>query len=140
MDKVHAGGLGGTFGGNPVACRAAMAGIDILEELNQSGRMGQLAESIPKRLHAIAEKSPFVREARGLGAMYSLEICDGSSEAAPSKERAEKVLHNCLTDGLIMILAGTGGNVIRTLMPLTISDAELEEGMMILEKNILALS
>ena len=140
MDKVHAGGLGGTFGGNPVACRAALAAIAVLEEMEQNGKMAELGEAIPERLHAIAERSPFVKEARGLGAMYSLEICDGLAEAAPSKERAEEVLHNCLADGLIMILAGTGGNVIRTLMPLTISDGELEEGMSILEKNILALS
>ncbi|MBH31857.1 MAG: 4-aminobutyrate--2-oxoglutarate transaminase [Candidatus Marinimicrobia bacterium] len=140
MDKVHAGGLGGTFGGNPVACRGAMAAIAVLEELEQSGRMAKLADKVTSRFCAIAEKSSFVKEARGLGAMYSLDICDDTFKKAPSKERAEKVLHNCLADGLLMILAGTGGNVIRTLMPLTISDGELEEGMSILEKNILVLS
>ena len=140
MDKVHAGGLGGTFGGNPVACRGAMVAIAVLEELKQSGRMAHLAEDIVSRFHAISEKSSFVKEARGLGSMYSLEICDGTSGEAPSKNRAEEVVLNCLTDGLIMILAGTDGNVIRTLMPLTISDAELEEGIAILKKNILALS
>ena len=72
--------------------------------------------------------------------MYSLELCDGTPEAKPSKEKAAEVLHNCLQDGLIMILSGTYGNVIRTLMPLVISDEELDEGMVILEKNVLALS
>ena len=140
MDKVHAGGLGGTFGGNPAACRAGLAAIGLLEELQASGRLDQLTTVIPERLHALAEKSPFVNEARGIGAMYSLELCDGIPEAKPSKERAAEVLHNCLQDGLIMILSGTYGNVIRTLMPLVISDEELDEGMVILEKNVLALS
>ena len=140
MDKVHAGGLGGTFGGNPAACRAGLAVIGLLEELQASGRLDQLTTVIPERLHALAEKSPFVNEARGIGAMYSLELCDGTPDAKPSKERAAEVLHNCLQDGLIMILSGTYGNVIRTLMPLVISDEELDEGMAILEKNVLALS
>ncbi|MDP6578229.1 MAG: aminotransferase class III-fold pyridoxal phosphate-dependent enzyme [Candidatus Marinimicrobia bacterium] len=140
MDKVHVGGLGGTFGGNPASCRAGLAAIGQLEQLQASGRLDQLSTAIPQRLHALSEKSPFVNEARGIGAMYSLELCDGASEAKPSKERASEVLQNCLQDGLIMILSGTYGNVIRTLMPLVISDAELDEGMAILEKNVLSLS
>ena len=140
MDKVHAGGLGGTFGGNPASCQAGLAAIGQLEQLQASGRLDQLSTAIPQRLHVLSEKSPFVNEARGIGAMYSLELCDGASEAKPSKERASEVLQNCLQDGLIMILSGTYGNVIRTLMPLVISDAELDEGMAILEKNVLSLS
>ncbi|MDP6594189.1 MAG: aminotransferase class III-fold pyridoxal phosphate-dependent enzyme [Candidatus Marinimicrobia bacterium] len=139
MDAVHAGGLGGTFGGNSLACQSALGAIEILEKLRGDGRLDHLSGSIPHKFQALQERSPFVSDARGIGCMYSLEICDGTPAENPSKERANKLLDRCLQAGLIMILAGTDGNVIRTLMPLTISDGELKEGIEILEENILVL-
>lgn len=139
MDAVHVGGLGGTFSGNPVACQSALGAMEVLEELKGSGRLDHLAKLIPQRFQAIRKQSRFVSDARGIGCMYSLEMCDGRAEERPSKKKANELLNRCLQDGLIMILAGTDGNVIRTLMPLTISDDELEEGIAILEKNVRTL-
>lgn len=137
MDCVHLGGLGGTFGGNPVACQSALGAIEIIERLESIGRLAELARTVPERMNSISNKSRFVSDVRGIGCMYSLEVSDGSSENNPSKEKASEVLNLCLQDGLIMILSGEHGNVIRTLFPLTISDDYLELGMSIIEKHLM---
>ena len=137
MDSVHIGGLGGTFGGNPVSCQSALGAIEIIEKLNAGGRLEQLAYHTTERMDQIAERSKFISDSRGIGCMYSLEICDGNTEQLPSKEKADQVLNGCLQDGLLMILSGEDGNVIRTHFPLSISDDDLEIGMSIIEKHLL---
>lgn len=139
MDSVHRGGLGGTFGGNPLSCAAALGAIEAIEDLDSCGRLGELAAHVPERLKGIASRSRFVTDVRGLGCMMALEIGDGEPEGKPSKERAERVARGCIEDGVILILSGTEGNVIRLLMPLTISEEALEEGIAIIESNILKL-
>lgn len=137
MDSVHVGGLGGTFGGNPVSCQSALGAIEIIKQLVTDGRLEQLAFQTSNRMDQIAKKSRFISDSRGIGCMYSLEICDGSLEQLPSKEKADQILNGCLQDGLLMILSGEDGNVIRTHFPLSISDDDLEIGMSIIEKHLL---
>jgi len=137
MDSVHVGGLGGTFGGNPVSCQSALGAIEIIENLIDCGRLEQLAYQTSERMDQIAGRSKFISDSRGIGCMYSLEVCDGTPEKNPSKEKAEQIQNGCLQDGLLMILSGEDGNVIRTHFPLSITDDDLEIGMSIIEKHLL---
>ena len=96
-----------------------------------------MAYHTSERMDQIAERSKFISDSRGIGCMYSLEICDGTPEKIPSKEKAEQIQNGCLQDGLLMILSGEDGNVIRTHFPLSITDDDLEIGMSIIEKHLL---
>lgn len=131
MDSVGDGGIGGTFGGNPVACAAALAVIDVLEGNLQRARL--LGEKLQSRLAGFARSYEIIGEARGLGPMAALELVQDRKTKEPFKAATERVARYAYEHGLITITAGTYGNVIRTLMPLTISDEELEEGLQILE-------
>ena len=132
MDKVHAGGLGGTFGGNPVSCAAALGAIETIEQDGLLARAGAVGETVASRFASFAERFPFVGEARGVGAMQALEIVHDRSLLEPDKGRTERVLALAARRGLLLLSAGLYGNVIRTLMPLSITDAELDEGLDVL--------
>jgi 4-aminobutyrate aminotransferase/(S)-3-amino-2-methylpropionate transaminase len=134
MDAPGVGGLGGTFGGNPVALAAAHAVLDEFED----GRLLQSARRIGERFSARAarwkERFALVGDVRGLGAMWALELVkDRGGSRAPAKEATQAVSTRCYQKGLVTITAGTYGNVLRTLMPLVIGDDELEEGLDVLE-------
>jgi 4-aminobutyrate aminotransferase/(S)-3-amino-2-methylpropionate transaminase len=127
MDAPHPGGLGGTFGGNPVACAAAFA---VLEELSAPGfreRAEQIAKLLHTRLDEIAAKHAIVGEVRGLGAMLALELTEQNGDAAKAVTTAAR------EKGLVLLSCGLYGNVIRLLPPLSATDEELERGLGILE-------
>ena len=131
MDSVHAGGLGGTFGGNPVACAAALGAIDTIERLRLVDRARHIGETMLHRLRAIAARHPVVGDVRGRGAMIAVELVSpGSLEPDPETTRA--IAAACHRQGLVVLTAGSYGNVLRFLPPLVIPDALLDEGLDIL--------
>src|SRR2546426_1906853 len=127
MDAVHPGGLGGTFGGNPVACAAALAVLDELSSPGFRERADQIATLLHARLSELAGKHELVGEIRGLGSMLALELAEQSGEAAKAVTTAAR------EKGLIILSCGLYGNVIRLLPPLSATDEELERGLAILE-------
>jgi len=130
MDAVHPGGLGGTFGGNPVACAAAAAVLDELAAPGFRERADQIAALMRKRLDDIASRHPVVGEVRGLGSMLALEL------AEPSAAVAKQVLAGARERGLVLLACGLDGNVIRLLPPLSATDDELDRGLTILEEAL----
>jgi 4-aminobutyrate aminotransferase / (S)-3-amino-2-methylpropionate transaminase / 5-aminovalerate transaminase len=128
MDAPHPGGLGGTFGGNPVSCAAACAVLDALAEPGFRERAETVGRLIRGRLEALAEKHREIGEVRGLGPMLAIEIAEKSGEA--TKAVTTKAREN----GLLLLSCGLYGNAIRLLPPLTATDAELERGLDILEQ------
>jgi len=133
MDSAQVGGLGGTYGGNPVACAAALASIDFLESRRIPQRAAEIGRRVEERFRAFAERFAFIGESRGLGAMRALELVVDRNTKEPDKDRTDRVIRNAYERGLILISAGTYGNVVRTLMPLVIGDEELQEGLNVLE-------
>jgi 4-aminobutyrate aminotransferase/(S)-3-amino-2-methylpropionate transaminase len=133
MDQPIAGGLGGTYAGNPVACAAALEAVRLLEDGNLLERARAVGEKTRRRFRAMAEKHPIIGDVRGIGAMNALELVKDRATREPAKDEAGAVSKHCYERGLLTITAGTYGNVLRTLMPLTISDEELDEGLDILE-------
>lgn len=133
LDAVPPGGLGGTFGGNPVACAAALGAIETLEGDGLVARAGVLGAAVAARFDEFVQRYPFVGEARGIGAMRALEIVTDQESRAPDKTRTERLLDDAARQGVLALSAGLHGNVIRTLMPLVMSDAELGEALDVLE-------
>ena len=133
MDAVQPGGLGGTFGGNPVACAAALGVIETLERDDLPARAVAIGAVVERRFADFAERFPFVGDARGVGAMRALELVTDRASLAPDRARTERVLALAASRGLLLLSAGLHGNVIRALMPLVLSDAELAEGLAVLE-------
>ena len=133
MDAVQPGGLGGTFGGNPVACAAALGAFEAMREGGLPARANQIGAVVERRFAGFAERFPFVGDARGVGAMRALELVTDRASLEPDKKRTERVLALAASRGLLLLSAGLHGNVIRTLMPLVLSDEELAEGLLVLE-------
>jgi 4-aminobutyrate aminotransferase / (S)-3-amino-2-methylpropionate transaminase / 5-aminovalerate transaminase len=126
MDAVHAGGLGGTYGGNPVACAAAMGAIDEMRTHDLAARARAIEAIIRRRLDAIAADHPTIGDIRGRGAMMAIELVKpGTLE--PDAARAGAVAAYCHKNGVVVLTCGTWGNVFRFLPPLSISDELLEE-------------
>ena len=130
MDAVHVGGLGGTFGGNPVACAAALAVLDELTAPGFAKRAEHVGSFLRARLDEIAANQPLVGEVRGLGAMLALELTEQSADAARAVTTAAR------EQGLVILSCGLYGNVIRLLPPLSATDEELERGLAILEEAL----
>ncbi len=133
MDAAQPGGLGGTFVGNPVACAAALAAIEVLERERIPERAAAIGERVRARFESWCQAFEQVGEARGLGAMRALELVRSKATREPDKEYLARVVQRAWERGLLLVAAGTFGNVIRTLMPLTISDEDLDEGLEVLE-------
>jgi 4-aminobutyrate aminotransferase/(S)-3-amino-2-methylpropionate transaminase len=138
MDAVHVGGLGGTYGGNPVACAAALGSIETMEAEDLPSRARHIGDIMLPRLAKLAETTPHIGEVRGRGAMIAIEITKpGGIE--PDAATAGRVAKACHQAGLVVLTCGTFGNVLRFLPPLVIGDALLEEGLSILEDSFAAL-
>ena len=131
MDAAGVGGLGGTFGGNPVSLAAAHAVLDQVDSLLE--RAQAIGRRVGARVAKWKERFPLLGDVRGLGAMWGIELVKDAATKAPAKEETTAVAKACYERGLVTITAGTYGNVIRTLMPLVIRDEELEEGLDVLE-------
>jgi 4-aminobutyrate aminotransferase/(S)-3-amino-2-methylpropionate transaminase len=133
MDAAHAGGLGGTYGGNPVACAAALAAIETMESENLADRALVIGAKLTGRLRALAARVPSIGDVRGRGAMVAIELVrPGTTD--PDPERTAAVNRACHAAGLVTLTCGTYGNVLRLLPPLVIGDALLNEGLDILEQ------
>jgi 4-aminobutyrate aminotransferase/(S)-3-amino-2-methylpropionate transaminase len=126
MDAVHVGGLGGTYGGNPVTCAAALGSIQTMQELDLAARAREIGTLVTARLTSIADKHECVGDVRGRGAMIAAEIvaADGRS---PDPARTGAVSAYCHSQGVVTLTAGTYSNVLRFLPPLVTSDALLTE-------------
>lgn len=140
MEQPQVGGLGGTYSGNPVSCRAALAVLDFVEKEQLSARAASIGEIIKQRFQKMAEKFPLIGDVRGLGAMTALELVKDRATKEPAPEEAKKIVNCAHEHGLIMLTCGRFSNVIRTLMPLVITEEQLEEGLDILEKAIAEVS
>ncbi|MEJ5357085.1 MAG: 4-aminobutyrate--2-oxoglutarate transaminase [Desulfobacterales bacterium] len=135
LDSVHPWGLGGTYGANPVACAAALAVLEVFEEEDMLGKARRLGEKLSARFEAWRRRFPIVGEVRGLGAMLGFTLVRGEART-PAAEEAKRLAAFCLERGLILLVCGTYGNVIRVLAPFVITDAELEKGLSILEAGL----
>jgi 4-aminobutyrate aminotransferase/(S)-3-amino-2-methylpropionate transaminase len=137
MDAPAEGSLGGTFGGNPVAAAAALAVIDQFEKHDLPARARKVGDRVRASFEGLWKKCPQVGNVRGVGAMMALEFVKDRATKEPAKELVQRITQLCCERGLIAISAGTYGNVIRTLMPLVITEEQLDEGLDILEGAIL---
>lgn len=138
MDASHPGGLGGTFGGNPVAAAAA---VSVLKEIEAGGvieRAQEVGKLLGDRLNALKAKYPVIGDVRGHGAMMALEFVEPGT-LNPNKEAVDKLVKHCHSNGVLILNAGTYYNVIRFLPPLAISDALLNEALDVLEAGLAAL-
>ena len=132
MDAVPAGGLGGTFGGNPLSCAAALAVLDIVTEEGFLAQAREQGDRLRARLEELARRHSDIGEVRGLGSMLAFEL------AERSPERAQAVVSAAFDRGLVLLSCGLYGNVIRLLPPLTIGEEDLEGGLAILEESLAA--
>ena len=139
MDSIHASGLGGTFGGSPVACAAALGAIATIEEEDLSARALEMGVIISKALHAMKDKYPVIAEVRGRGAMQAIEfVMPGTLEPNPAALSA--IVKYCQEQGVLILTAGTYSNVIRLLPPLVMPENLLREALEILDQAIGSLA
>ena len=136
MDSVHVGGLGGTFGGNPLACAAALAVLETIERDGLLARAEHIGEVMFGRLRELQERFSLIGEVRGRGAMVAMELVEDRSSKAPAKHAASRVIEECYRQGVVVLKAGTYDNVVRLLPPLVIADDLLAEGLDVLEKAL----
>ncbi len=132
MDAAAPGTIGGTFGGNPVACAAAMATLELMEREDHCGRATAIGAQVAGRLSELSARHEVIADVRGLGAMMALEFCEGGDPARPAMAFTHAVLARCHERGLLVIGAGPHGNVLRVLPPLVIGDAALARGLEII--------
>jgi 4-aminobutyrate aminotransferase/(S)-3-amino-2-methylpropionate transaminase len=139
MDAPGVGGLGGTFSGNPVACAAALAILEIFERDNLSARAEKIGQRFAARAREWKNRWPLIGDVRGLGAMCALELVRPGEARHPAKEETEQVLRYCHEHGLILLSAGSYGNVIRILVPLVVTDEQFDEGLAVIEGALAAV-
>lgn len=133
MDHTGPGSLGGTFGGNPLSCVAALAAIEAIEVVNLNERSTHLGDLFRERALAWQRRFPAIGNVRGLGAMQAFEIVKPDGSRLPDAEMTKKLARFCYERGVILVTAGTYGNVIRLLVPLVITDEQLMEGLAVVE-------
>lgn len=140
MDAVDPGGLGGTYAGNPLACAAALAVLDVIEEENLCERAVAAGALLTARLRALEGRNDLaaIAHVRALGAMAAFDIVKDRASMEPDKEKAAAVARKALDLGLILLTCGVSGNVVRILAPLTASDAILNEGLDLLTAALAA--
>ncbi|MCF8103250.1 MAG: 4-aminobutyrate--2-oxoglutarate transaminase, partial [Desulfarculaceae bacterium] len=136
MDSVHPGGLGGTYGGNPVACAAALAVLEVIESEDLLSRAEELGIKSRQALLSLQDRFPVIGQVRGLGPMLAMELVSDPVSKTPAPEMAKQLTAYCHAHGLLVLDCGTLGNNVRTLMPLVITDEQLNQGMQILEQGL----
>jgi 4-aminobutyrate aminotransferase/(S)-3-amino-2-methylpropionate transaminase len=139
MDAPGPGGLGGTFAGNPVSCEAALAVLDLFEKEDLNERANELGDYFQKRAREWQKRWPIIGDIRGLGGMQALELVETRESRKPAADETKKVMQYCYEHGVITISAGSYGNVIRLLMPLVITDAQMDEALAVLEGALAAV-
>src|SRR6266849_1137460 len=138
MDAPGPGGLGGTFAGNPLSCAAALAVLDIFEHENLLARASALGNRFQKRAREWQERWPMIGDVRGLGGMQAIELVQSTEKREPAAEEANQIVQYCYEHGLIVLSAGSYSNVIRVLVPLVATDAQMDEGLDVLEAALKA--
>lgn len=139
MDSAGAGGLGATFAGNPLSCAAANAVLDLFADGELLSRADVIGERFERRASQWQSRFEVVGQARGLGAMRAIELVQSRATRAPAPEETKQIVRHCLENGLIIITAGTYGNVIRMLVPLVLSEEQMDEGLDVLENALAAI-
>jgi 4-aminobutyrate aminotransferase/(S)-3-amino-2-methylpropionate transaminase len=139
MDSAEPGALGGTYGGNPVACAAALAALEIMEREDLAERSLQLGRHLRARLEALRAREPLIGDVRGLGAMMAIELVKDRATRAPATEETGRAVNLARSRGLLILPTGTWGNVLRFLVPLTIELSQVDEALVVLE-SVLAES
>ena len=140
MEKVHVGGLGGTFAGNPVSCSAALSVLDILIQDGLLETGVALGKKIASLTDALFERYEIIGEVRGRGPMMAMELVQDRETKKPATAEAKKLVQYCYDKGLVILSCGHHSNVIRTLMPLVITDDQLDRGFSILEEGFREIS
>ncbi|MEI7540644.1 MAG: 4-aminobutyrate--2-oxoglutarate transaminase [Actinomycetes bacterium] len=138
MDSVHASGLGGTFGGNPLACAAALGAMETMEEENLVARAQHIGEILGSSLRELAKKYPVIGEVRGRGAMQAIELVEAGTKN-PNTAAMNAVVKYCQSKGVLILTAGTYSNVVRFLPPLVITDELLKDALSVLEEAFASL-
>jgi 4-aminobutyrate aminotransferase/(S)-3-amino-2-methylpropionate transaminase len=138
MDAPHPGGLGGTFGGNPVACAAALGAIETMGKEDLAASARRIGDIMLPRLRKLAEAHPVIGDVRGRGAMIAIELVEPGT-LVPDAAAAAGVAKACHAAGLVVLTCGTYGNVLRFLPPLVIGEELLSEGLSILAEAFGAL-
>jgi 4-aminobutyrate aminotransferase / (S)-3-amino-2-methylpropionate transaminase / 5-aminovalerate transaminase len=136
MDAPGIGGLGGTFAGNPLSCAAALAVLDLFERGNLLTRAQELGNRFQKRAREWQKTWSMIGDVRGLGGMQAIELVQSPDSREPAPDQAKQVTQYCYEHGLVTITAGSYGNVIRVLVPLVASDAQMDEGLDVLESAL----
>ena len=139
MDAVHSWGLGGTYGGNPVACAAGLAVLEVFEEENMLEKAVVLGQKLKAKFEKWQKQFDIIGEIRGLGAMLGLELVKGDNRE-PAADEAKRLVNFCVENGLVILACGSYGNVIRVLAPFVITDDQLEKGFAVMEEGFAAIS
>jgi 4-aminobutyrate aminotransferase/(S)-3-amino-2-methylpropionate transaminase len=140
MNAPHVGGLGGTYGGNPLSCVAALAVFETLEQENLIENGGKLGREVRLAFDQLKEKYDIIGEVRGIGPMLALELVKNRETKEPAAEEAKRLVQLAFEKGLILLSCGNFSNVIRTLMPLSIEKHQLEKGLAILDEGLSELA
>jgi 4-aminobutyrate aminotransferase/(S)-3-amino-2-methylpropionate transaminase len=138
MDSVHASGLGGTYGGNPIACAAALGAMETMEEENLVARAKHIGEILGSSLRELAKKYPVIGEVRGRGAMQAIELVEPGTKN-PNTAAMGAVVKYCQSQGVLVLTAGTYSNVVRFLPPLVITDELLKDALSVLDDAFASL-
>ena len=139
MDSIHPGGLGGTYSGNPLACAAAVAVMDVFETENMLEKSIALGKKLRERFERWQKEFDLIGEIRGMGAMLGVALVKGP-KSEPAADEAGQMVSYCHENGLIIISCGTYGNVVRTLIPFVVTDDQLEKGLAIMEDGLRHIS
>jgi len=140
IDQLPESSLGGTYVGNPVACAAALAVLDIMEEERLVSRAAVLGERMLGRFRHLQARSPLIGDVRGLGAMVALELVRDRATKEPAARETAEVIRRAMTRGVLLLRAGIYSNVIRILTPLVISDAQLDQALGVLEETVMEVT
>ena len=138
MDSVHVAGLGGTYGGNPIACAAALGAIETMEEENLVARANHIGQILGDALRALQAKYPVIGEVRGRGAMQAIELVEPGTKV-PNTAAMNAVVKYCQSKGVLILTAGTYSNVVRFLPPIVITDELLKDALSVLEEALASL-
>jgi 4-aminobutyrate aminotransferase/(S)-3-amino-2-methylpropionate transaminase len=137
MDAALPGTVGGTYGGNPIACAAALATLAVMEREQLSARAVVIGDKVRARFESLRGRCDVVGDVRGLGAMIAIELCHGGNPARPASGVTAAAVARCRAEGVLVITAGAFGNIIRTLSPLVITDDDLDRGLTIIENAVI---
>jgi 4-aminobutyrate aminotransferase / (S)-3-amino-2-methylpropionate transaminase / 5-aminovalerate transaminase len=140
MDKAHLGGIGGTYGGNPLACVAAIEVLNMFERGDLLTRARAIGQTVCERATAWKQAMPLIGDVRGLGAMIAIELVKDRASREPAPEEVMAVATHCAQRGLLTMRAGLYANCLRLLMPLVITDDQLQEGLDVLEDGLRAVA